>query len=134
MSKDNKGFTMVEILVGFLLLMIGGTSILMFQLFFFQYNIVIQDNQKARTLGEQFAEQVKARSYASAFIFDDTDTSDLNDFSSPDHSDIDTLDGRVFNLDWNVKESSGLKTIKVRISWARNKRDYEYEFITFKSQ
>ncbi|MBN2544057.1 type II secretion system protein [bacterium] len=135
MNNRRSGMTLLEVLVGFTILLIGASSILVFLVFFIKMNITIQGKMQSKFIAEQFTEQIRAMSYRDPDLVNDGDNADLSDFTNPDHSAVDTVDQKIYNRYWNVAEDipmSGMKTIKIRITWQQVDKEQVYEFSTLK--
>lgn len=126
---------MLEVLAGFLIMMIGATAVLSFLIFFVKVNVILAGNMQSKYIAEYFTEELRAVSYLDPLISNDGDNTDLDNFTVPDHAAQDTMGTIIFYRSWNVIENSpisGVKTIKVRIVWEHLNKPHSYEFVTLK--
>ncbi len=133
------GFSLIEVLVAFTILMIGGTMLIPFSFFAIQKNMYNKRIVNARSVAEQFTEQLRAISYSDPLISDDSDTTDLYDFSNPDHIDSVDAENFLYELKWNVAEnvpSKDVKSICISVEWVEPGLDIQKNsiaFITYKT-
>ena len=86
-SKNKKGFTIIEVLVAFLIMAVGFMGMLYLSLFAVKANQASQGMGKARFIAEQRSEELRSLDYRHEFLIDDGDTLDLDDIITPDFAD-----------------------------------------------
>jgi len=137
---DNRdGFSLLEVMVAFTILMTGATMLIPFSFFAIQKNMYNKRIVNARSVAEQFTEQLRAINYSDPIISDDSDTTDLYDFSNPDHIDTVETENFLYELKWNVAEnvpSKDVKSICISVEWIEpglSIQKNSIAFITFKT-
>lgn len=133
--KGKNGFSILEVMVAFLIMAIGFMGMLYLALFAIKANAMGQKMGNARFIAEQRAENLRSLDYRHPLLIDDGDTLDLDDLTTPDYSDSLDQNGMRYDIAWNIAENipeNGIKTIRIHVLWEEENRDKHFEFTTFK--
>ncbi|MFP4458219.1 MAG: prepilin-type N-terminal cleavage/methylation domain-containing protein [Candidatus Zixiibacteriota bacterium] len=133
--RQKDGFTIAEVMIAFIILAIGFTSMLYLSLFAIKANMEGQRLGSARFIAEQRAENLRSLDYRHPMLIDDGDSLDLDDTVTPDFQDSLSRDGIDYDIMWNIAENipeNGIKTIKIFVLWNEQQGPKEFEFTTFK--
>lgn len=132
---NDGGFTIVEVMVAFLIMVIGFTFMLQLVLFMFKANIVGRDMAEAKFVAEQVAERIRSMDYRSAELVDDGDTGDLDDIASPDYEDTLVVSGTQYRQLYNIADGvpyANVKTVRIFILWNAGNTNHSYAITTYK--
>ncbi len=110
------GFTLLEVMVAFTILVVGILMIMPMTVFMIKANVHNKYLAQARLLAEQYAEHMRSLDYEDAMLSDDGDTTDLNNLTDPDHADTLQIGRETYFVAWNIKETD-VKTINIIVSW-----------------
>ena len=136
--EKRKGFTILEVMVAFTILVIGVMAIVPITVFMYKSNVHNKRLSSAKFLAEEYAENFRAVDYGNIQLQDDADTSDLFDIDTPDHADTTTMQRDTFYVMWNIAEnvpSTGIKSINIIVAWddrTDNSR-HQINFLTYKA-
>jgi type IV pilus assembly protein PilV len=130
MSSDQKGFSLLEILIAITILAIGLLALAELQITAIQGNAFSGRTTDATTLAQDALEQLMALDYTDA---------DLNDGSHPPKSQAEVsatqeVQGVIYTLSWDVTEDSPInntKTIDMTVIWSEGgqQRTLSMQFI-----
>jgi len=125
-GRDDKGFTLVEVLIGISILTIGLLALASMQVSAIRGNSISDKTTTALALAEGKMEELLLKDYDDADLKDSNpfNNSDLSSITRVDHEEKDVSEtgdvgaGR-FRRIWNVAESSdpALKTVTLIVSW-----------------
>lgn len=136
--EKRKGFTILEVMIAFTILVIGVMAIVPITVFMYKSNVHNKRLSSAKFLAEEYAENFRAVDYGNIQLQDDADTSDLFDIDTPDHADTTTMQRDTFYVMWNIAEnvpSAGIKSINIIVAWddrTDNSR-HQINFLTYKA-
>lgn len=106
-NQQKNGFTLVELLVAVLLLMIGFLAVITVFWTSASSGTFTRQMTTAASLGEEMLERAKTVSYNNLGI-----TDGFVDYTAANGS------ARNFTRRWRITESSGIKTITAEVSWS----------------
>jgi type IV pilus assembly protein PilV len=111
---DNRGFTLVEVMIGMAIFAIGFLAVSAMQITAIQGNGSAREGTEAATLAAAQAERLMAQPYASIVT------------GGP-------MTNGAYTLSWNVADDSpvnGTKTITIRVDWQdRGARNFSVNYI-----
>ena len=137
-NRKHNGFTLLEVMIAFTILVIGVMAIVPVTVFMCKSNIHNKKVSNARLLAEQYTENFRAVDYENIDLIDDADTTDLFDSTTPDHADTVSIERDNYFIMWNIADnvpSAGIKSINIIIAWddrTDNSR-HRLNFLTYKA-
>lgn len=132
------GYTLLEVLVAFSILIVGLMAIAPMTVFMVKMNLHNRRWIQAKFIGERFMENVRSMRISSAMLTDDGDTTDLHDHVNPDYSEIQVIGKDTFYLALNIADNHpyiGVKSLNLIVSWrdTKNPNVQRIEFYSFKT-
>ncbi len=121
-NKKQNGFTLIEVLIGLVLLAIGLLAIAGMQITSVRGNFFSKNLSEASVLGQDRLEELRNRSYGHA------------ELTVGNHNDG-TIPGTIFTRDYNVSivPNTTMLSIVVNVRW-RDSTDHAVSFTTVRSQ
>lgn len=121
-NSNKKGFTLIEVLIGLVLLAIGLLAIAGMQITSVRGNFFSKNLSEASVLGQDRLEELRNRPFGSA------------ELTIGNHNDG-TIPGTIFLRDYNVSILPGttMLSIVVNVRW-RDSTDHNISFSTVRSQ
>jgi len=116
-KRNNRGFTLLEILLAISILAIALLAMAHMQITAIHTNAFANRMTTATTLAYDKMEQLKQLPYNDANLSDDGDTTDLADTANPDYLDD---PGGGYTRVWNIADNTpvaGAKTVAVIVGW-----------------
>ncbi len=132
-----RGFTILEVMVAFLILAFGILGMLYLATFAIRANSLGRGLGQARFVAEQQAEFHRSLDYRNPMLIDDGDTLDLNDTVTPDYEDTTYNKGILYRVMWNIAEdlpNEGIKTLRIHVLWQDQAKANHYEISTMKGE
>jgi type IV pilus assembly protein PilV len=119
---ERKGFTLIEVLVGFVILGVGILAIAAMQITSTKGGYFSSNVTQATILAQDKLEYLKNLSYKAS------------DLSSGQHSES-TITGTIFSRQYTIAEDAGnsMKTITVTVQW-ENRGNHSISFTTIRSK
>jgi len=132
------GFTLLEVIVAFTILIVGVMAITPVMVFMLKGNIHNKRVSNAKALASQYAENFRALNYTDLSLTDDADTTDLQDMAAPDHADTLVVERETFFVMWNIAQDvpkSGVKSVNIIVAWddIAMKGRTQVNFLTYKA-
>lgn len=124
--SKSKGFTLVELLVATVILSVGILAVSQMTIMGLRVNTVVNQRMYARVVMAQLFEELANLPANDPLLDDwDHDPSDLDDISTPDHSQTiaDSTARYSYAARWNVADNTpepNIKTIRIHILWGVN--------------
>lgn len=136
---DRKGYTLLEVLVAFSILIVGLMAIAPMTVFMVKMNLHNRRWIQAKLIGERFMENIRSVQISSHILVDDGDTSDLHDMDNPDYSEFQVIGKDTFRLALNIADNHpylGVKSVNLIVSWrdTKNPQVQKLEFYSFKTE
>ncbi len=121
-NKKQNGFTLIEVLIGLVLLAIGLLAIAGMQITSVRGNFFSKNLSEASVLGQDRLEELRNRPYGHA------------ELTVGNHNDG-TIPGTIFTRDYNVSivPNTTMLSIVVNVRW-RDSTDHAVSFTTVRSQ
>jgi Tfp pilus assembly protein PilV len=135
--KKNNGFSLIEVVIAFSMMLIGFVAMLSLAGFLIKSNSLSRGLSQARFLAEQQSERLRSLEWRSAALDDDGDTTDLDDTTAPDYQDSTVLRNMHYKMMWNIADDfprAGVKTIKIHILWTYSGLEKHISFTTYKGE
>ena len=134
-TNKTKGFTVIEVLVAFSIMLFGFVAMLSLAAFAVKANTLGRGMGQARYIGEQRAEHIRALDYRHPILIDDGDTLDLEDTTNPDYRDSTLVRDTWYRVFWNIAEgapAAEVKTVRIHVLWNVAGLQKQISFTTFK--
>ncbi len=136
---DRNGFTLVEIMVALVILMVGIILAVRVGTEASRINRITQKGTKAQPAASQFYELFSVISPSDTILQDDGDQNDLDNITSPDHRDSVKINLRWYPVVWNVADNrlgsevkNGYKTIKIHVLNPAKKSEVLYSTVVIR--